>query len=187
MQHAQETHRERLGQLPMEVRSQETDINFLVWDVEAARVPMPLTPHAQTNRLHHLNRLGVSRAIPIRPQFSIVDKPGEAESHNTAVSAYEPVETGGELQACVASTPRYGNAKPPLACASGGSILGTHVHLHLSYGKAVPRFTTKIRPHSLEDVAWRVVESDDGRGTAHAQARRKQNTCSSRRGAQRCM
>lgn len=84
----------------MEVRPQESDFNFLVWDVEAARIPMPLAPYAQTNRLHHLTRLGVFRAVPIRPQLSVIHESGEAESH-AIFGAYKLVEKGFVSQACV--------------------------------------------------------------------------------------
>lgn len=60
----------------MEVGPQEADFDFLVRDVEAAGVPVPLATDAQTNRPHHLARLGVSRAVPVRPQLSVVQEPG---------------------------------------------------------------------------------------------------------------
>lgn len=60
----------------MEVRPQETDFDFLVRNIEAAGVTMPLAPHAQTKRLHHLARLGAIRAVPVRPQLLVVDEPG---------------------------------------------------------------------------------------------------------------
>lgn len=150
--HAQETHRERLGQLPMEVRPQETDINFLVWDVEAARVTMPLAPYAQANRLHHLTRLGVSWAIPIRSQLSIVDKPGEAESQST-VSVHEPIETGGVSQACVIST---SDAKPALACASGGSIVNAFTFAEVMARRPRDAKSKSGRTHlkMLHGVLW---------------------------------
>lgn len=51
----------------MEVRPQKANFNFVVWNVKAAGVSMPLAPHAQANRLHHFARLGVFRAVPVRP------------------------------------------------------------------------------------------------------------------------
>lgn len=61
----------------MEVGPQETDFDILVRDVEATGVPMPLSSNAQTNRLH-LAGLGVFRAVPVRPQLSVVDEPEPA-------------------------------------------------------------------------------------------------------------
>lgn len=67
----------------MEIGPQETDFDFLVRNVEAAGVPIPLAPDAQTNRLHHLAGLGVFRAVPVRPQLSVVEEPGPAVWHPT--------------------------------------------------------------------------------------------------------
>lgn len=89
----------------MEVRPQETDFDFLVWDVEAAGVPMPLAPYAQTNRLHHITGLGVFRVVPIRPKLSVVDEPGEAVLYTT-VSVYELDVMGGVSQVCAISRTR---------------------------------------------------------------------------------
>lgn len=64
----------------MEVGPQETDFDSLVRDVEAAGIPMPLAPDAQTDRLH-LSGLGIFRAVPVSPQLPVVDEPGPAASH----------------------------------------------------------------------------------------------------------
>ncbi len=73
----------------MEVRPQETDFDFLVGNVEAAGVAMPLAPDAQTKRLHHFAGLGAIGAIPVSPQLLVEDEPGPgggkvATSHNVS-------------------------------------------------------------------------------------------------------
>ena len=47
----------------MEVRSQETDVDILVRNVEAAGVSIPLAPYTQANRLHHI--VSVLQGIPV--------------------------------------------------------------------------------------------------------------------------
>ena len=58
----------------MEVRSQETDVDILVRNVEAAGVSIPLAPYTQANRLHHI--VSVLQGIPVRPQLPVVNEPG---------------------------------------------------------------------------------------------------------------
>lgn len=74
----------------MEVRPQETNFDFLVRNVEAAGVAMPLAPNAETKRLHHLAGLGAIRAVPVRPQLLVVDEPGPGgiitTSHRTTTN-----------------------------------------------------------------------------------------------------
>lgn len=80
------THWEWLRQLPVELGPKETDVDVLVWDVKAAGVAVPFTSYTQTNGFHHLVRLGVFRNIPVRPELSVVHKPGAVASRHRITS-----------------------------------------------------------------------------------------------------
>lgn len=64
----------------MEIRSQETDVDILVRNIEAAGVFIPLAPYAQANRLHRLVEVSASQGIPVRPEFPVENEPGTQPS-----------------------------------------------------------------------------------------------------------
>lgn len=157
------SHRERLWQLSVELGPYKAEADAFVGNVEAARVSMPLSTHAETKRLHHFIKI-TSLALAVGLEFLVVNKSAYKTSSSHAAQhrcdAVQVIQASLETSCCL--------------------LLYNMIYEIVSRGLTVRPIRKHVQQtgqvrHSLEHITWSVMESHDSHSTAHAKGRREQN------------